>query len=198
MATPSRRKSERFRWWNSERSGFQFGFQPTTSYPNAYTREAGRPVSDKGSDVSPAEFDTPPLSKISLGGEGDIGDGERDNSVFVGSNAYIIPPESTKVIVYTTSQPIAWNDKPWTYISGSNINVTSMSTPQITSAYQGKQITLLCIGSSITFFDSSGLALYTSRFVMDSGAILNLFYSATDNLWHETSRSHLTKDYGRF
>lgn len=196
MASPSRRRGDRFKWWNSDRSGFQFGFQPITERPNAYTRESGRPIKDRGSDVSPEEFDTPPLSKVSLGGEGDIGDGQRANSDFTTANAYIIPPESTKVIVYTSGQVVTWNTKPWVYVGGSNIHVTAVASPQVAQGSQSQQITLLCIGSNITFINGSGLTLNTSRYVMSSGSILNLFYSSTDNTWHETSRGSQFGDLG--
>jgi hypothetical protein len=194
-----KRRGDRFKIWESDRSGLEFGFQPTTSFPNAYTRESGRPVKDRGLQVSPSEFDTPPPSKVPLGGEGDIGQGARQNSDPSNpTNANIIPPESTKNIQYVTAASgIRLNSDPWLYVSGSNQSVNVTVNPQIQAGQQGQFISVLCVGSNILLENGSGLSMPAS-FNMDSGAILNLMYSRTDNLWHETSRSHLTKDYGRF
>lgn len=200
MAKRTSRDSGRFRIYTSGRSGFDFGFQPITSPPNQYTRESGKPVNDKGVSVSPSEFDQPPPSNLPLGGEGEISGDPRSNSNFsVDSNIYLIPPESTKLIQYVTpTGGITWNDQPFMYIAGSNSNVVLNKNPQINAGSQSQQISALCVGSSITLINGSGLALHSSFFVMDSGAIISFFYSATDNLWHETSRSHQLKDYGQF
>lgn len=186
------RKGDRFRWWLSDRSGFQFGFVPLTEYPNAYTREEGRPVNDKGLRVAPDEFDTPPPSTKPLGGEGEIGTGARANSNFaVDANVYTVPPESIPVVIYVnSSQTIAWNRQPTVYIAGSNVAQVMAVNPQLTPGTQGLYIALQCVGSSVTLLNGSGIVFDFSKrpnIVMGSGAIATIFFNATDSLWHMTS-----------
>lgn len=198
MAERGVRKGDRFRWWISDRSGFQFGFSPLTSRPNAYFREDGRPVRDNGIQVSPDEFDQPPPSTKPLGGEGEIGTGARDNSSFaVDANVYSIPPESIIGVQYlTTGSQITWNDENVPiYISGSNQEVSLSSNPQVAAGTTNKQISLMCVGSSVTLSNGNGLSLNTTSYVMNSGSILNLFYGTG---WFETSRGTLYGDLGAF
>lgn len=161
-------------------------------------------INDNGFLVGPEEFDAPPPSNISLGGEGDISGDPRPNSL-----TYTTPPELDRVTRYITAagginpvidynfdDNVVVNDG-WLYVSGSNQNITISANPQIAAGRQGQMLTLQCVGSSILLNNGNGLDLRT-HFNMDSGAILNLFYSATDNLWHETSRSHQTKSLGAF
>lgn len=160
-------------------------------------------VNDNGVLVGPDEFDTPPPSKISLGGEGDISGDPRTNAT-----SYATPSELARQVRYVTATGIApsidynFDDsvslsEGWLLISGSNQNVTITANPQIAAGRQGQMLTLECVGSSILLSNGNGLSLRT-YFNMDSGAILNLFYSATNNLWNETSRSHQTKNLGAF
>ena len=83
----------------------------------------------------------------------------------------------------------------WLLISGSNADITISADPQITRAEQNWQLTLECVGSSVTLQDGNGLDL-RRIYTMTSGSILNLFYSATDNLWHETSRGRVLGSLG--
>ena len=201
MAKPRSRDSGRFRIYVSDRSGFEFGFLPITSKPNAYTRETGKPVQDVNLKVSPDEFDTPPPSKQPLGGEGDVSNGNvAPNSNFdTPANAYVIPANSTKIIVsVNSSNSIAWNQEPWTYIVGNLVAQTMSVNPQVVAGAQGQQVTLFGVGSSVSLINGSGLTLHTSSVTLGSGSLLNLIYSATDNTWHETSRSILYSDLGRF
>lgn len=200
MAKTKDRDSQRFRIFEDERTGLEYGFKPLTSYPNAYTRESGRPVLDKGLKVAPQEFDSPPPSKRSLGGEGDISGDVRANSDFAtASNVYVIPPQSAKVIVsVNSSSSISWNTEPVVYIAPALANQTMAINPQVVPGTQSQQITLECVGSSVTLLNGSGLTLYSARYKMDSGSLLNLFYSQTDNTWHETSRGVLFEDLGQF
>ena len=170
---------------------------PTTSGPNAYTRESGRPTRDNNLEVAPSEFDSPPPSKKPLGGA-DVSGSPRGNSNFsTDSNVYVIPPESVNVVVsVTSSSSIAWNLQPVVLISGSLTNLTMAVNPQIVQGAQSQQITLQCVGSNITLLNGSGLTLNTSQYRMTSGSLINLFYSATDNTWHETSRGVLFGDLG--
>lgn len=187
MAERGVRKGDRFRWWISERSGFQFGFQPLTSVPNAYTRESGRPIRDNGIQIAPEEFDTPPPSTKSLGGEGEIGTGARANSTDVND----VPPESVSQVVYVnSSRTISWNNNPTVYIAGSNANQVMAVNPQITRGTHGLYIAIQGVGSSVTLVNGSGITFDFQGFpnvVLGSGAISTLIYNATDSTWHMTS-----------
>lgn len=197
MAKRRDRDSGRFRWFESDRSGFQYGFQPLTSAPNKYGRWTGRPVTDNGLKVAPSEYDQPPPSKKSLGGEGDISGDPRANSDFGDSANYtVIPPESQNTVIYVNSSTsVQWNNDPAVLIAGSNVNQTMSVNPQIVAGNSGQQITFLCVGSSITFLNGSGLTLRQSPYVMSSGNILSVIYQ---NPWQEMSRGVLYGDLGQF
>lgn len=201
MAKPRSRDSGRFRIYVSDRSGFEFGFIPITSEPNAYTRESGKPVQDLSAKVSPSEFDTPPPSKKPLGGEGDISSADiAPNSNFdTPANAFLIPSASTKVIVTaSSSSSVSWNQQPWLYLAGANAVQTMAVNPQVVPGAQSQQLTILCISNQVTFITGSGLTLRTPRYVMASGSILNLMYQTGTLTWVETSRSSLYNDLGAF
>lgn len=199
MAKRRDRDSQRFRIFVDERTGLEYGFQPITSYPNAYSRESGKPVLDDGLKVAPSEFDSPPPSKRSLGGADISGDVRANSDFATPSNVNIIPPESAKVIVsVNSSTSISWNLEPVVYLAPALANQTMAISPQLVPGSQGQQITLECVGSNLTLLNGSGLTLYTARYLMGSGALLSLFYSATDNTWHETSRGNLYTDIGIF
>lgn len=199
MAERGIRKGDRFRWWLSDRSGFQFGFLPITSRPNAYTREDGRPVKDNGIQVSPDEYDQPPPSTKPLGGEGEIGTGARENSSFAtDSNFYLVPSESViPTVSVNSSTSISWNNEPVVYIVGRLVAQTMSVDPQIQAGPDKQTIVLMGVGSAVTLNNGSGLALHTSQYRMESGSLLNLIYTSTDSLWHETSRGILNGDLGR-
>lgn len=199
MAKRRDRDSQRFRIFEDERTGLEYGFVPITSYPNAYTRESGRPVLDGGLKVAPSDFDSPPPSKKSLGGADISGDVRANSDFATPSNVNIIPPESTKVIVsVNSSTSISWNTEPVVYIAPALANQTMAINPQVVRGTQGQQVTLQCVGSNVTLLNGSGLTLYTATYLMRSGALINLFYSQTDNTWHETSRGTLFGDLGQF
>lgn len=199
MAKRRDRDSQRFRIFVDERTGLEYGFTPITSYPNAYTRESGRPVLDQGLKVAPSEFDSPPPSKKSLGGADISGDPRANSDFATPSNVNVIPSESANVVVsVNSSTSIAWNLQPVVLIAPALANQTMAVNPQVVQGSQGQQITLECVGSNVTLLNGSGLTLYTARYLMGSGALLNLFYSATDNTWHETSRGNLFSDLGQF
>lgn len=183
-------KSKRYRLRDSERSGF--------------TYKEIELIRDEGSLVGSDEFDSPPPSNIPLGGAGD-----RSTSEYYRASTSTVPDAShdftTQYI--TTANQIAFvkgDDASgtlnpnfgWLYISGSNSSVTVSTNPQITSGSQNDKIAIQCVGSNVILQDGNGLDLRTSIVNMDSGYILNLFYSATDSLWHETSRSHQTRNLG--
>lgn len=192
MAERSVRKGDRFRWWISDRSGLQFGFRPLTSKPNDYTREAGRPIYDKGVQVAPDEFDTPPPSTKSLGGEGEIGTGARaDSNPATASNVYVIPSESVPQIQYLTStSKISWNynNTPF-YVTGSNQAVTLGANP-LALGPQGTYIAIQGVGFGVTINSGNGITFdFINRpsITLNSGAIATLIANATDSTWHVTS-----------
>ncbi len=200
MAKPRNRDSQRFRIFIDERTGLEYGFQPIASSVYPIVRESGRPVLDKGLKVAPSSFDSPPPSKRSLGGEGDISGDPRANSDFATpSNVNIIPPQSVNVVVsVNSSSSIAWNTEPVVLIAPALANQTMAVSPQVVPGTQSQQITLQCVGSNVTLLNGSGLTLYTPTYLMKSGSLINLFYSQTDNTWHETSRGTLFGDLGQF
>lgn len=192
MSERGNRKSDIYKWWNSDRSGFQFGFTPITNRPNDYTRDPGRPVRDNGVQVAPDEYDEPPPSNKPLGGEGEIGTGARENSSFAtDSNVYAIPQNYLIPVQYlTASSTIRWNyDNVPLYVSGSNTAVTLSSNPQITAGVPRQYISIQCVGSSVTLIDGNGIQIdfNVPRIVMASGGVATLIYNATDSLWHITS-----------
>lgn len=129
MASPRKKDSQRFRIYTSQRSGFEFGFQPITERPNAYSREAGKPVQDLNIQVSPNEFDSPPPSTQPLGGK-DISGSPRANSDFTNANASIQPISHVTYI----------------FPAGIDINTGLMlhgdSTPIIDSSFSAKSVTM--------------------------------------------------------
>lgn len=191
---PSKRdkNSQRFRIYVSERSGFEFGFVPTTSLPNAYTREAGKPVQDVDILVAPTEFDTPPPSNQPLGGIGDISNGNvRQDSEFNDVDAFIVPPQSLPTVYYvTSSSTIPWNDDPVVYIGGSLTNVTMASNPQISAGQGTRVVAWQGVGSNVTLNSGNGLTFDFKPIpflVMQSGSIATGIWNQTDNTWHITS-----------
>lgn len=196
MAKRREKDSERFRIYTSDRSGLEYGFKPITSLPNAYTRESGKPTLDKGLKIAPSEFDSPPPSQKSLGGEGDISGDPRSNSDSgTPSNVYLIPPESQKVVVsVTSSNSISWNLEPVVYLSTS-LNLTMAVNPQLIAGGSLQTITLMCVGSNVTLNNGSGLTLRTNKYLMSSGSLISFIY---DSAWLETSRSTLFGDLGVF
>jgi len=191
VAKPRSKDSGQFRIYVSDRSGFQFGFPPKTSLPNAYTRESGKPVQDVNVRVCPTEYDQPPPSTKPLGGEGDIsGEPRQDSDPSVDANVYIIPPQSLPVVYYiNSSQTIPWNENPVVYIGGDLVNQTMVSDPQISPGHQGKSLAFQCVGSNITLINGSGVTFdfVGTQLMMQSGSIITTIFNQTDNTWHITS-----------
>jgi len=145
--------------------------------------------------VGPGEFDAPPPSNKSTGGEGEF-----DRSG-VRVNWDTTTAVNTRPIQYVTagigitfptvpdSQSKTDPNNSWVYVAGSSSTIDISINPQISAGRQNSIITIQCISNNIILENSNGLVL-RSIFNMDSGAIINLIYNATDNLWHETSRMH--------
>lgn len=180
-------KQKRYRLRDSDRSGFTF-------------REIEL-VKDKGALVGPDEFDAPPPSNQSTGGEGDIDrSGIRANwDTYTATNSRpsqsVSPSSGIRFNLLPDSASKKDPNNQWIYISGVSSTTVLSVNPQITRGLQNSIITLQCISNNVILKTGSGLSL-NRMFNMDSGAILNLIYNATDNLWHETSRSHIERNLG--
>ena len=163
----------------SDQSGFDnFGFDGTTFH------KKWRSIRQNGLTIAPDEFDTPPPSTKPLGGA-DISGSPRSNSLTTS-----IPPGHDITTQYVTAAGgITSANRQIIYVTGSNTAIDITADPQV-SAGRGQQIIgIQCVGSNVTLDDGTGLALTADKqFVMTSGSIITLLYSATDNLWHETSR----------
>lgn len=180
-------RKSKYKLHDSDRSGFTF--------------KEIELVKDKGVLVGPGEFDSPPPSNKSLGGEGIILNPDARVNATTSYSAINIRTTYTVTaaggitfVQNTDSQQKADINNQWIYVSGSTATVNITANPQISAGYQNAIITIQCVSNSIILEDGNGLNLPT-LFNMDSGSIINLIYNATDNLWHETSRSHIT---GRF
>lgn len=184
MAERSTRSGDRFRWWISDRSGLQFGFQPTTDRPNAYYREDGRPIRDNGIQVAPDEFDQPPPSTKPLGGEGEIGTGARNNS------SSLTPENLIGVQYLTSSSKISWTtENVPMQVTGSNQAVTLGANP-INPGTPYLYISIMGVGSNVTINSGNGVTFdFINRpsITLGSGGIATLIYNATDSTWHVTS-----------
>ena len=176
-------KQKKYKLRDSDRSGF--------------TYKEIELVKDKGSLVGPDEFDTPPPSNKSLGGEELVPNPDARSGydsyaqVIFRPTQYVTAGSGITFTQTPDSQSKTDTNNQWVYISGSGSNVTLSANPQISSGYQGALFTVQSVGSTVTLIDGNGLDLRNPTFNMTSGAILVLFYSATDNLWHEVNRSHL-------
>lgn len=184
-------RSYRFKKRDSDRSGF--------------THKEVELLRDKGSLVSVDEYDTPPPSDKSLGGEGEVSPGD----VRANSTSYETPTENQMKTYYLTTAStipgipsmadlnnIAMQN--WIYVSGSNSAMVLASNPQVgAGALHEQTLIIQCVDSGVTLINGNGLSL-RKGFQMSSGSILNLIYSKTDGLWHETSRGQENTSIGEF
>lgn len=167
----------RFKKRDSDRSGFTF-----------LEREL---LKDTPWKVAPEEFDAPPPSKRSLGGEGDVSGSPRVSA----TNAFTIadtavPTAVDNPIVYVLAAVgIAPSTHPFMRISGSNGAVNITANPQIVRGQEGQVLTLLCADSSVTLDHGTGLNLLGSGgYAMRSGDISVFMYHTGGTVWDETSR----------
>jgi len=175
-------KKSKYKLKDSDRSGFTY-------------KEIDL-VKDKGSLVGPDELDMPPPSNKPTGGEGIV----LNPDARINSTSYAALNSRTTQLV-NSSNGITFLDpsdsqnkfdlnNQWFYVAGVTAITNIVSNPQISAGYQNAVITLQCVSNRIILENSSGLVM-PRLFDMDSGAILNLIFNATDNLWHEVSRSHI-------
>ena len=168
----------RFKKRSSDRSGFDY-----------FEYEL---VKDAASRVAAEELDTPPPSKKSLGGEGDVALGDaRTPGNFGTSGASDTPSTSDNPTVYVTAaggiSPTFVH--PWMRVVGSNANVNLSANPQVTAGVEGQLLTLEGVGSTITLDHGTGLNMMGSgSFLMTSGAVISFWYSSSNSVWNETSR----------
>lgn len=179
-------KQKRYRLKDSDRSGFTF--------------KEIELVKDKGNLVGPGEFDAPPPSNASTGGEGDMDrSGVRPNwdtytAVEVRPTQIVTADGGILFPTVPDPQGKADPNNSWIYVAGSSEIINLTANPQISRGRQNSIITVQCVSNNIILETGNGLSL-NRIFNMDSGSIITLFFNATDNLWHETSRSSET---GRF
>ena len=150
-------------------------------------------VKDGAFKVAGEEYDTPPPSKLSLGGQGDISQGEA-----LVANSFGITEITSTPLAY--SNPITYITAaggitasfahPWMYVVGSLENINLTADPQITASVEDRQLTLYGVGSSITLEQGSGLVMAASApMILDSGDLITFMYDTGDSVWIETSRN---------
>ena len=172
----------RFKKKASDRSGFDF-----------FEREL---LKDAPWKVAPDEFDTPPPSKRSLGGEGDISGEPRANSGFSTISNYDVPTEVENPIVYVlAANGITPSLHPFMRITGSNAAVDITANPQITAGKEGQVLNLVCIDSSVTLDDGTGVTMLNGiGYQMRSGDISVFMYHSSGTVgWQETSRERVRR-----
>ena len=174
-------RSQRFRKATSDRSGFDL--------------KKINLIKDGGVMVSPAEFDTPPPSKIPLGGEGEIS-GEARDSDFTIENTAVVNDNPEVFITAAGGITPAASIRPMTHpfmrVTGSNAAINITADPQIVRGQQGDILSLLCTDFGITLDHGDGLNMMASAgFIMQSADIITFFYSTSNTAWNETSRGRI-------
>ena len=149
-------------------------------------------VKDGPWKVDGIEWDVPPPSKRSLGGEGDTSAVSlRSNSDATGAS--VIASSGTQLVVTyvdttTTLSPLLVQS--WMPVSGSLAAITLAQTPQIAAGQVRQVLTLQCVDSAITISDGSGVNLMgTTVIQLNSGSIITFTYDTGGSVWQETSRS---------
>ena len=170
----------KFKKKSSDRSGFDY-FEISL-------------VKDKTWKVSPDERDTPPPSKRSLGGEGEVSGDPRANSNFAtqtGSDLLAVPAEVDNPIVYVVAADgVSPSTHPFMRISGSNGTVDITADPQVARGKEGQVMAFVCADSGVRFDHGTGLNMLTSAgYMMRSGDISVFQYHTGGTVWDEVSRS---------
>ena len=178
-----RKKRYRFLKYSSDRSGFD-----NWAYDGKTFHKKWEYVKQTGLTLQPEEYDVPPPSTRPLGGA-DISGNLRTNW-----DTTSVPPVSAINIQYITAAggiaSVFGVDV--VYVTGSNQAVDITANPQVSAGKPQQIMGIQCVGSNITLQDGSGLTLIAGQqFVMDSGAVITMFYNATDSTWHETSRGRV-------
>ncbi len=166
-------------------------WQKYTSQRSGFDTKRIQAIKDGAFLVDPAEYDEPPPSRRSLGGEGDVSQGEmRDDSDFTIADTATPPGYDNPIVYITAAGGITPNTHPFMLISGSNVPVTISANPQIVRGKQNQVLTLWCADSTVTISNGNGIATMGSApFNMTSGAVITFIYNTGGNVWQETSRS---------
>ena len=149
-------------------------------------------VKDGPYKVAQDQYDVPPPSRKSLGGEGDISGEPRDNSRFdLAGTANLLAVNQIPTSYITAGGGITPNlNHAWMYVTGSGADVDLTADPQIARGAEGDVLTLVGVGYSITLDNGTGLNLMGSaQFVMGSGDVIGLIYNSGNTAWSETFRT---------
>ena len=186
------RKTSRYKKRDSDRSGF--------------TYKRIELVKDDGNLVGPDEYDSPPPSKIPLGGEGEVSQGEvradYDTSTTPAENDYTVHYiTAAGGVSFTRDVYLASNEvknSGWMKIAGSGANITISADPQISAGLQSDFLTLECVGSNVVISNGTGVSLYNTHINMASGDLITFVYNTGDTVWQETSRGKTFGSKGAF
>ena len=143
--------------------------------------------------VLPDEYDQPPPSKLSLGGEGDVAVGQALSLPFVISMLTAPFTDIPVQVLLETNQINPSTTFPWVRISGSGGSVDLTSDPQMTAGKQGQVQTIQCTSNNVTIDDGTGFDLGAQGvFNMGSGAVLTCVYTTAGvGQWVEIYRDRL-------
>lgn len=168
----------RFKKRVSDRSGF-----------DAYEQTL---LKDGAWKVRGDEYDVPPPSKQSLGGEGDVAqDAALVANAFGIAQITSIPAAYDNPVNYLTAAGGLTPSfaHPWMYVVGSLENITLATNPQIGAGVEGQVLTLYGVGSTVRITDGTGVALMGDvPMVLGSGDVISFYYTTGASVWQETSR----------
>lgn len=143
---------------------------------------------DRGLWFGLDEWDEPPPSKLSLGGEGEISYGPYFNA---STDIFTIAVDKSNPTFFITAAGGITPDFTHHYmrVTGSNTAVNISANPQIAVGRNEQVLVLFGVGSDITLENGNGLALMGSApFVLGSGNAITLIYNTAYVAWQETSR----------
>ena len=168
------RKNQRFRKATSQRSGFD-GLEIEL-------------INDEGFEIFGDEFDEPPPSRESLGGEGEVSTSPYQRTT---TSLAIDSDRQTPILYVTAAGGVSvQTGHPFLNIVGSNQNITVSANPQITRGLQSQILTLYGVGSTVTFTNGNGVATINSApMVIGSGTVINFIYLTGGTVWQVTSIS---------
>ena len=143
--------------------------------------------------VDPEDYDIPPPSKKSLGGEGDVSGSPRTDSNFAtttGTGIAAVPTEVDNPLVFIlASVGVQPSTHPFMLLSGSNGTVDITANPQIARGIEGQVLTVLCADSGVQLDHGTGLNMVSSAgYMMRSGDVSVFMYHTGGTVWDEVSR----------
>ena len=151
-------------------------------------------VKDGPWKVSADEYDTPPPSRLSLGGEGDVAVGQAISLPFVISmvTAPFVTSDIPVQVLLASNQVSPSTVHPWVRIAGSGGTVDLTSNPQMTAGREGQIQTLECVSNNVILDNATGLNMASSAsYNMGSGAIITFVYTTGGTVWNEIWRDRL-------